>query len=58
MHYDNNEHEWSFLSGLIETIDNPVEGMTDHLALLPYKPETIDARALVHDAIEPHTLRA
>lgn len=57
VHYGSDEHEWSFLFGLVDTIDDPVEGMTDRLALLPYKAQTIDARALVRGAIEPHALR-
>ncbi|WP_228002073.1 adenosylmethionine decarboxylase [Nocardia australiensis] len=58
VHYGSDEHEWSFLFGLNETIDEPVQGMTGRLVTLPYRAETIDARALVRGAIEPHTLRA
>ncbi|WP_039799193.1 adenosylmethionine decarboxylase [Nocardia araoensis] len=57
VHYGSDEHEWSFLFGLVDRVDDPVGGMTDRLALLPYKPETIDARALERGAIEPHALR-
>ncbi|MGO4612770.1 adenosylmethionine decarboxylase [Nocardia sp. 2YAB30] len=57
VHYGSDEHEWSFLFGLADKVDDPVEGMTDRLALLPYKAETIDAQALVRGAIEPHALR-
>ncbi|WP_280498148.1 adenosylmethionine decarboxylase [Nocardia asiatica] len=57
VHYGSDEHEWSFLFGLVDAIDDPVAAMTDRLARLPYKPETIDARALVRGAIEPHALR-
>ncbi|MFE7741066.1 adenosylmethionine decarboxylase [Nocardia sp. NPDC057455] len=57
VHYGSDEHEWSFLFGLVDSVDDPVGGMTDRLALLPYKAETIDARALVRGAIEPHALR-
>jgi len=32
--------------------------MTDRLVTLPYRPETIDARALVRGSIEPYALRA
>ncbi|RJO69461.1 adenosylmethionine decarboxylase [Nocardia panacis] len=55
--YGSDEHEWTFLFGLNERIDDPVAAMTDRLAVLPYRPETIDARALVRGAIEPHALR-
>ncbi|MEU1994868.1 adenosylmethionine decarboxylase [Nocardia gamkensis] len=57
VHYGSDEHEWSFLFGLVDTVDDPVGGMTDRLERLPYRPETIDARALVRGAIEPHALR-
>ncbi|MEU4340577.1 adenosylmethionine decarboxylase [Nocardia sp. NPDC023852] len=57
VHYGSDEHEWSFLFGLVDKVDAPVEGMTDRLALLPYKAETIDTQALVRGAIEPHALR-
>lgn len=57
VHYGSDEHEWSFLFGLVERVGDPVTGMTDRLATLPYRPETIDARALVRGAIEPHALR-
>ncbi|MFC4374647.1 adenosylmethionine decarboxylase [Nocardia halotolerans] len=55
--YSSDEHEWTFLFGLNEKIDDPVRGMTDRLALLPYRPATIDARALERGAIEPYALR-
>ncbi|WP_406279856.1 adenosylmethionine decarboxylase [Nocardia sp. NBC_00881] len=57
VHYGSDEHEWSFLFGLVDKVDDPVEGMTDRLTLLPYKAETIDTQALVRGAIEPHALR-
>ncbi|WP_063050165.1 adenosylmethionine decarboxylase [Nocardia arthritidis] len=57
VHYGSDEHEWSFLFGLVDVVDDPVGGMTDRLSRLPYRPETIDARALVRGAIEPHALR-
>ncbi|MEU5758962.1 adenosylmethionine decarboxylase [Nocardia sp. NPDC047648] len=57
VHYGSDEHEWSFLFGLVDTVEDPVGGMTDRLERLPYRPETIDARALVRGAIEPHALR-
>ncbi|MEU7221959.1 adenosylmethionine decarboxylase, partial [Nocardia iowensis] len=55
--YGSDEHEWTFLFGLNEQITDPVQAMTDRLTTLPYRPETIDARALIRGAIEPHTLR-
>ncbi|MEU7766120.1 adenosylmethionine decarboxylase [Nocardia sp. NPDC049190] len=57
VHYGSDEHEWSFLFGLVDEIDDPGTGMSDRLALLPYRPKTIDARALMRGTIEPHALR-
>ncbi|MBH0775142.1 adenosylmethionine decarboxylase [Nocardia bovistercoris] len=56
--YTSDEHEWSFLFGLNEQVGDPVPGMTGRLATLPYRPLTIDARALTRGAIEPYALRA
>ncbi len=58
VHYGSDEHEWSFLFGLVDPIADPVPGMLDRLSTLPYRPSTIDARALTRGAIEPYALRA
>lgn len=58
VHYGSDEHEWSFLFGLVDSIPDPVPGMIDRLATLPYRPRTIDGKALIRGAIEPHALRA
>ncbi|WP_405165690.1 adenosylmethionine decarboxylase [Nocardia sp. NBC_01499] len=55
--YGSDEHEWTFLFGLNEQLADPVQDMTDRLVTLPYRPETVDARALVRGAIEPYALR-
>ncbi|MCM6774269.1 adenosylmethionine decarboxylase [Nocardia sp. CDC159] len=55
--YVSDEHEWTFIFGTSATYADPVAKMTDTLATLPYKAETIDERALVRGAIEPHALR-
>ncbi|PXX54569.1 spermidine synthase [Nocardia tenerifensis] len=55
--YGSDEHEWTFLFGMNERIDDPVQRMTDRLDKLPYRPETVDARALERGAIEPYSLR-
>ncbi|MFI6043725.1 adenosylmethionine decarboxylase [Nocardia sp. NPDC051321] len=55
--YGSDEHEWTFLFGTNERIADPVQDMTDRLATLPFRPETVDARALVRGAIEPYALR-
>ncbi|RMI30177.1 adenosylmethionine decarboxylase [Nocardia stercoris] len=56
--YGSDEHEWTFLFGVTEQIADPVAVMTAKLGTLPYTAETVDERALVRGAIEPHGLRA
>ncbi|MQY25244.1 adenosylmethionine decarboxylase [Nocardia aurantia] len=57
--YASDEHEWTFLFGLAgNPVADPVAVMTAKLAQLPYRAETIDERALIRGAIEPHALRA
>jgi spermidine synthase len=56
--YGSDEHEWTFLFGVTKPIADPVAVMTATLSRLPYHAETIDERALVRGAIEPHALRA
>ncbi|WP_194815604.1 adenosylmethionine decarboxylase [Nocardia sp. XZ_19_385] len=55
--YASDEHEWTFLFGVAKPIADPVAQMTERLATLPYRPETIDARALLRGSIEPYALR-
>ncbi|MBO0852961.1 MAG: adenosylmethionine decarboxylase [Nocardia sp.] len=55
--YGSDEHEWTFLFGVTEYIDDPVERMCRRIGELPYRAETVDARALRRGAVEPHGLR-
>jgi spermidine synthase len=55
--YASDEHEWTFLFGVAKPIADPVAQMTERLARLPYRPETLDARALLRGSIEPYALR-
>ncbi|MEV6276151.1 adenosylmethionine decarboxylase [Nocardia sp. NPDC051832] len=55
--YASDEHEWTFLFGVAKPIADPVAQMTARLATLPYRPETMDARALLRGSIEPYALR-
>ncbi|WP_040790713.1 adenosylmethionine decarboxylase [Nocardia paucivorans] len=57
VHYGSDEHEWSFLFGLVEAVDDPVSRMVDRLGRIPYEADTIDARALMRGTIEPYALR-
>ncbi|MBF6138175.1 adenosylmethionine decarboxylase [Nocardia otitidiscaviarum] len=55
--YVSDEHEWTFIFGTPKAIADPVAKMTATLSRLPYRAETIDERAIVRGAIEPHALR-
>ncbi|MFC9896337.1 adenosylmethionine decarboxylase [Nocardia sp. NPDC127579] len=55
--YASDEHEWTFLFGVAKPIADPVAQMTERLATLPYRPQTLDARALLRGSIEPFALR-
>ncbi|MEV0246225.1 adenosylmethionine decarboxylase [Nocardia sp. NPDC050712] len=55
--YASDEHEWTFLFGVAKPVEDPVAQMTARLATLPYRPETLDARALLRGSIEPYALR-
>ena len=55
--YGSDEHEWTFLFGVAERIDDPVAVMNEKLPALPYRPETLDERAMTRGAIEPYALR-
>ncbi|MBF6181329.1 adenosylmethionine decarboxylase [Nocardia otitidiscaviarum] len=55
--YVSDEHEWTFIFGTPKAIADPVAKMTTTLSRLPYRAETIDERAIVRGAIEPHALR-
>jgi spermidine synthase len=55
--YVSDEHEWTFIFGTPKAIEDPVAKMTATLPRLPYRAATVDERALVRGAIEPHALR-
>lgn len=56
--YVSDEHEWTFIFGTPKAIEDPVAKMTGTLPRLPYRAATVDERALIRGAIEPHALRA
>jgi diaminopimelate decarboxylase/spermidine synthase len=60
VYFGSDEHEWSFLSGLTETLQgpaDPVATMSARLPALRYRPQTIDADSLRACTIPPRTLR-
>ena len=58
VYYGSAEHEWAFLSGRLDAIDDPVGVMTRRLAAAPYRPETLDAESLRGSTVPPLRVRA
>lgn len=63
VYYGSDEHEWAFLSGRSDRIDDPVGTMTDRLRAVTesgrgYLPDSIDADALRGCTVPPHAVRA
>lgn len=51
------EHEWAFLFGRADRVDEPAELMTERLAASPYRPISVDAPALRSRAVPPYHVR-
>lgn len=58
VYFGSDEHEWAFVSGATGLTGDPVAAMTERLATLPYRPQTIDAQTLIGSTIPPISLRA
>jgi diaminopimelate decarboxylase/spermidine synthase len=60
LYFGSDEHEWAFLSGLAERIEDPADvlaAMSARLPALRYRPQTIDADALAGCTVPPTALR-
>jgi spermidine synthase len=57
VYYGSDEHEWAFLSARRDPVPDPVPGMVDRLATLPYRPVTLDDPALLARTVPPMALR-
>ncbi len=57
VYFGSDEHEWAFLSGLADPVDDPVATMCARLRSLPYRPRTIDAESLAASTVPPKTVR-
>jgi len=55
--YGSWEHEWGFLVGCAEEIDDATTVMVRRLAHLPYTPQSIDAQSLISGSVLPYHLR-
>ncbi|MGL6234992.1 MAG: spermidine synthase [Segniliparus sp.] len=56
-YYGSDEHEWAYLFGRAEQVENPTELMVSRLAACGYRPVSIDAEALRSNATPPYHVR-
>jgi spermidine synthase len=55
--YSSDEHEWAFISGRADDVDEPGALMCGRLATCAYQPSSIDAEALRSRSVPPHHVR-
>ncbi|HVW42340.1 MAG TPA: spermidine synthase [Amycolatopsis sp.] len=58
VYYGSAEHEWAFVSGRPDVVDDPVDAMVRRLAAAPYQPATLDAASLHASTVPPLRVRA
>lgn len=57
VYFGSDEHEWSFLFGRAEFLDDPVNSMLDAFVTCSYRPGTIDDASLIGSTVPPYSLR-
>ncbi|MFC4001053.1 spermidine synthase [Prauserella oleivorans] len=58
VYYGSDEHEWAFLSGRPDSVDDPVGRMVERLERGEgYRPASIDAEALRANTVPPYSVR-
>jgi spermidine synthase len=57
LYYGSDEHEWAFLSGRADQLDEPTSLVVQRLRNSGYQPSTIDEEALRGGTVAPHTVR-
>lgn len=56
-YFGSDEHEWAFLFGRVEQLDDPVNVMLDALPKSSYEPETVDDASLIGLTVPPYSVR-
>ena len=56
-YFGSDEHEWAFLFGRVEPIDDPINLMLEALPTSGYEPRTIDDASLIGATVAPYSLR-
>ncbi|MFC7342969.1 spermidine synthase [Saccharopolyspora griseoalba] len=57
VYFGSDEHEWSFIFGRVEPIDDAVNLMLDNYATSSYRPESIDEASLIGSTVPPYSVR-
>ncbi|GLZ29599.1 polyamine aminopropyltransferase [Lentzea sp. NBRC 105346] len=56
-YYGSDEHEWAYLFGRADVVEDPTQLMISRLPAAGYQPETIDDLALLGNSIPPYQVR-
>jgi spermidine synthase len=56
-YYGSDEHEWAYLFGRADVVEDPTELMVRRLETCGYRPQSIDALALRGNSVAPHAVR-
>ncbi|GAA4871025.1 spermidine synthase [Saccharopolyspora cebuensis] len=56
-YFGSDEHEWAFLFGRVEPIDDPTNLMLESYPKLRYTPGTVDEADLIGSTVPPYSLR-
>ena len=58
VYFGSDEHEWAFVCGRADAVEQPVDRMVARLATLPYRPASIDAVTLRGSSVAPYSVRS
>lgn len=56
-YFGSDEHEWAFLFGKVEYVDDPTNVMLDAFSNLSYRPVSIDDASLIGATVPPYSVR-
>ncbi len=56
-YFGSDEHEWSFLFGRVEQLDDPINVMLEALPECPYEPVSVDDASLIGSTVPPYSVR-
>lgn len=57
VYFGSDEHEWAFLSGRLDHLDDPAGVMVARLSTTKYRPATLDAQTIRGSTVPPYSLR-